>query len=322
MLRVFLCIALIASFNCPTAVAEEEADSFSGILQTELRGTFGKITDYVQANPKAADAEQAWQWLFTTALQHGLELDALELASAYRTGPGSNQTTRALAQQITILGSAKSGKGNEAVELFAAQLRFSRVNAGGPQIEFGKRLATELCMARDFAAAREVYSQISSRFFLNADVRAMCENKSAKTELIDQPAPEINVADTAGETVDLTALNGKVTLIDFWATNCPPCIEEMPNLKRLYSRYHEKGFEIVGVSLDGDQSIVDQFTQSRKIPWRMIVDEADVRTLRERYQVRLIPSLYLIDQAGNVVQFDVKGANLKKSIETLLNSDS
>ena len=185
-------------------------------------------------------------------------------------------------------------------------------------IDFGRRFATQLRMARDFDAAREIYSQIANRFFLNADVRGVCDNLTAKIDLVDKPAPEINVPDTAGEMVDLSSLSGKVVLIDFWATNCPPCIEELPNIRRLYEKHRERGFEIIGVSLDGDESVVAAFTQRMQMPWRQIVNDSDVTALRENYLVRTIPTLMIVGPDGNIAQFDVRGRDLQQSIEKLL----
>ena len=156
---------------------------------------------------------------------------------------------------------------------------------------------------------------------MNPDVRKLCENKITKLDLIDETAPEFNVNDTKGQTVSLSDLNGKVVLIDFWATFCPPCIAELPNIKRLYSEYHGKGFEIVGISLDGDDSVVARFTEQSKMAWPQIVDQQDVEALRKKYHVDTIPSLYIIDRKGNLRWGDIKNADAEKAIQLLLKED-
>lgn len=319
MPRVYLTVFLILLSGRSIAAADGDSSAtFEGILAAEQRRTFERITHYVAEHPDAADAFAARQWLLMAALDHGLEADAVAHADAVLTEPMVMEPLKTLAQQVRVIGLAKGGKNDEAVQEFAGLLRFARLSSGGAMIDFGRRFATQLRMSRDFTAAREVYSQIANRFFLNTDVRGLCDNLTAKIDLVDQPAPDINVPDTAGETVDLSALSGKVVLIDFWATNCPPCIEELPNIRRLYEKHREQGFEIIGVSLDGDESVVEAFTQRMQMPWRQIVNENDVQTLREKYLVRTIPTLIIVGPDGNVAQFDVRGRDLQHTIEKLL----
>lgn len=318
MLRVFLCAFAIQTSAHGLTLAADEPASFESILSAEQRRTFERITQYVSDHPDAADAFAARQWLLMAALENGLEADAVSHADAVLAEPMVMEPLKTLAQQVRIIGLAKGGKNDEAVQEFAGLLRFARLSSGGPMIDFGRRFATQLRMARDFDAAREIYSQIANRFFLNADVRGVCDNLTAKIDLVDKPAPEINVPDTAGEMVDLSSLSGKVVLIDFWATNCPPCIEELPNIRRLYEKHRERGFEIIGVSLDGDESVVAAFTQRMQMPWRQIVNDSDVTALRENYLVRTIPTLMIVGPDGNIAQFDVRGRDLQQSIEKLL----
>lgn len=296
----------------------DSTESFENVLGAEQRRTFERITKYVADHPDAADTFAARQWLLVAALENDLEADAVAHADAVLAEPMVMEPLKSLAQQVRVIGLAKSGKNDEAVQEFNGLLRFARLSNGGAMIDFGRRFATQLRMARDFAAAREVYSQLANRFFLNADVRGLCDNLTAKIDLVDHPAPEINVPDTAGETVDLSTLGGKIVLIDFWATNCAPCIEELPNLRELYSRYRERGFEIIGVSLDGDESLVSAFTQRQQMTWRQIVNENDVAALREKYLVRTIPTLMIVGPDGKVAQFDVRGRDLQHTIEKLL----
>ena len=310
---------MTAATPTSTCFADEApAATFNSIITKQTRATFDLVARYVAENGEAADAERAWQWLFLTSLEHGFEQEAVELAQTYIKSPNASAATRGVAQQTLAIGLAKSGKSDEAVELFTSQLRFARFQSGGALIEFGRRLATELQLARDFGAARHVYEEIASKFFLNADVRSLCENRIKKMDMIDQPAPEVEGSDIAGGTVSLASLQGKVVLIDFWATNCPPCLEEMPNLKQIYTDFHDDGFEILGISLDEDPSIVEQFTARAEIPWPMIVERGTVDTLRASYFVPTIPSLFVVDQSGKLHQFDVRGNNLRRVIEKLL----
>ncbi len=95
----------------------------------------------------------------------------------------------------------------------------------------------------------------------------------------------------------------------------------MPNIKQLYAQLHDKGFEIVGISLDGDDQLVEQFSKQAGMTWRQIVDRQSVETLRERYHVRTIPSLYILDKKGTISQVDVKGRDLRRTVTELLEKE-
>jgi peroxiredoxin len=317
MLALRNTVAPFLAFALLTLPLQAE-DGFDSILESQTRATFDKIAAYAKANPEAADADRAHRWLFATAVSAGLEAEAVELADAYLKRESQDAATASGAQQVRMFGLAKSGKAEAAVEMYLGQLKFSRFQSGGPMIELGLDLATAMRMAREFEGARAIYDAVGQKFFLNTNVQERCRNKAQKLDLLDAAAPSLTGTDLKGESVDLASLKGKVVLVDFWATNCPPCIEEFPNIKTIYSELHDEGFEIVGVSLDGDASLVESFTGRMKMPWRQIVDETTVEGLRKSWHVRTIPSLYVVDRSGKVSQCDVKGRDLRTTIEKLV----
>ncbi len=72
-----------------------------------------------------------------------------------------------------------------------------------------------------------------------------CENRLRKLDLVGQQAAELELTDLSGKQVSVLAARGGVLLIDFWATNCPPCLAEFPKLKQLYADYHQKGLDVM-----------------------------------------------------------------------------
>ena len=104
---------------------------------------------------------------------------------------------------------------------------------------------------------------------------------------------------------------GKVVLVDFWATWCPPCIEFLPKIKRAYIDYHAKGLEIVGVSSDGDlQALKDFLARNKDMPWPQLVNskanpEDPLHPLARQFGLRL-PSMFLIDRKGVLREVDAE----------------
>ncbi|MBI1830399.1 MAG: redoxin domain-containing protein [Planctomycetes bacterium] len=176
----------------------------------------------------------------------------------------------------------------------------------------------------DLEIAREVlkdYIKIfagSSNKQIAAAAPRMFEKSLKDLDKLGKPM-EVTGKLTNGKDFDLAKLKGKVVLVDFWATWCGPCIAELPNMERAYAKYHSKGFEIVGISLDrpGDEEKLTAFMESRDMPWPCINIE-DSRKLANQYKVNAIPYPVLIDQAGNVVSFRARGAQLDRLLERLL----
>lgn len=107
-----------------------------------------------------------------------------------------------------------------------------------------------------------------------------------------------------GRQVNLEKLRGMIVLIDFWATWCVPCVKELPELAALYSRYHLKGFEIVGISLDAaaDRGKLERFVASRNIPWPQHFDGQGRRNAYAvQYGIKSIPAKVLLDREGRVL---------------------
>jgi thiol-disulfide isomerase/thioredoxin len=113
---------------------------------------------------------------------------------------------------------------------------------------------------------------------------------------------ELKLAATDGRSIDLASLRGKVVLVDFWATWCGPCVEEMPAVRALYQKYHDQGLEIVGISLDQDPQALAQFVKTNAMPWPQSCDgKSFTGSVPQRFGVAAIPSMWVFDRKGLLV---------------------
>jgi thiol-disulfide isomerase/thioredoxin len=104
-----------------------------------------------------------------------------------------------------------------------------------------------------------------------------------------------------GRQVDLSQLRGKVVLVDFWATWCPPCVAISPDILGLYKKYHDQGFEIIGVSADTDKQALINFTKKEGAPWPQYFETSQDNVLLEKLGIDSFPTLWLVDKKGVVV---------------------
>jgi peroxiredoxin len=129
--------------------------------------------------------------------------------------------------------------------------------------------------------------------------------------------------DLSGKTIRLSDLRGNVVLLNFFATWCSPCREEMPTLEKMFQAYHHKGVVVLGVAGDiKGQEVVEPFVKKYNVTFPVVLDDENV--VWRQYGVRGIPTVYLFDRQGKIASMYVGGANWDSEeahalIEQLLN---
>jgi cytochrome c biogenesis protein CcmG/thiol:disulfide interchange protein DsbE len=146
---------------------------------------------------------------------------------------------------------------------------------------------------------------------------------SERADALDAGAkmPEIGLKDLSGQTVSVASLAGKVVVIDFWATWCAPCREELPMLQKLYKKYGSQGLVVVGVSVDKEVDNIKQFMQKMPLSFPIVHDSA--HGVSGKYSPPRMPSSYVVDRKG-IVRFVHGGyraedaSEFEKQVQTLL----
>ena len=150
--------------------------------------------------------------------------------------------------------------------------------------------------------------------------RPVKQTQAVKEDTSRKHAPDFALKDASGQTVHLADYKGKVVLLDFWATWCGPCVIEIPWFTEFERKYKDRGFEVVGVSMDDDGwKAITPFVAKKKMNYRILL--GDDKTGDQFGGLEALPTTFVIDRAGRIASVHVGLANKKdfeNAIEQLL----
>jgi len=165
-------------------------------------------------------------------------------------------------------------------------------------------------------AARAMINLNAIQVHVNQGLGYLYELKSLN---VGQEAPHFQIKTVQGPSLSAPQ-NNKITLLEFWATWCGPCMGEIPHLKSIQSKYSTNNLQIIGISLDTDLEKLKQFIHQKRMSWPQIIQpKAWDDKITKEYNVIGIPKTYIIGQDGNIIAKDLRGEKLEKKIANLIN---
>jgi thiol-disulfide isomerase/thioredoxin len=200
---------------------------------------------------------------------------------------------------------------------------------GSPRRKFAEQQFLDVRSRAEPAAAEARARRLREESTVNPALAEMAAGVLAVAEARREPlALRFTAAD--GREIDLAALRGKVVLVDFWATWCKPCMDEMPNVRRVYEAYRDRGFEVVGISFDkapGESpraiektaAQVAEFARANGMSWPIHYDGRYWdNEIGRRFAIRMLPTVFLLGRDGRLVTTDAKGEKLEPAVRSLL----
>ena len=258
-----------------------------------------------------------------------IEVKVGEFKKGLITGSATEDEDRALYKAKTLITNREDSL-NNALEKIRAQLKAARETDKQFDIDYVKTHPQSLIAANILDIYATTWGKETTAALyknLSAEIKStkygqhisdyISLNKNIK---VGDKFADFEMPDTQGKPVKLSEIKSKYVLLEFWSSQCGPCRESNPDLIKTYNAYKNKGFTILGVSLDENKNHWLKAVKDDKLPWQNI---SDLKGNQNRagliYGVSAVPSNFLIDENGTIIAKDLRGDDLNTKLKALLN---
>jgi peroxiredoxin len=175
----------------------------------------------------------------------------------------------------------------------------------------------------EYPALDSLLSKLSPSIYSSNDYIALVDRvNTLRSVSIGMPAVDFALNDTTGNPISISSFQGKILLIDFWASWCGPCRRENPNVVQLYNDYKDKGFEIIGVSFDESRAKWIDAIHQDQLEWPHVSDLKGWSSAAGKlYAVNAIPATVLLDREGKIIAKGLRGDALRKKLEEIYGAE-
>lgn len=287
--------------------------------------------DALAARSTGAEAEAEALALFRLALDGGLTAEALPAADRCLAAPTPTAEVRGLAALVAASARAARGEDDQALAALGKFLDAeARPDAAGPPqaLGVGEALLRRLTREGRYGLAARACGMIPGR----SKAPGVAEHFEARRRLLSlvgQPAPAFQAVDVDGRPVTLGDYKGKVVLLNFWATWCPPCLDEFAGLNALEAKYRGRGLEVVGVNVDARHEDARELKAVRPVVRHVLIeydvawanvlnDPAAGGDVARTYGVEALPADVLIGRDGKVVAVELGDAGRDAAVARAL----
>jgi thiol-disulfide isomerase/thioredoxin len=312
----------------------KDLEALNAAYHEQLNGVERRwINDLATLAGKATgpEREATYRQLFNLAIARNLCSAAMPAAEQYLAlAPSSGQDVCALATLVKILARAEKGDHDQSLADLGALFKKA---ASGPQpvalpdtdtaLAVGESYLQRLIGSGRYDIARKLCA-IACQNDAPAAVQTHFEARMARLDLVGKAAPPIAGVDVDDRPVSLADYKGKVVLIDFWATWCPPCVASIPALNRLAQKYHDQGLVILGINVDAMHEdvkdiktalpVVRRFLIKHGVSWTNLLNGQGAGDFATAYGVEEIPAGFLLDRGGKIIAVDQSGEELERAI--------
>lgn len=180
---------------------------------------------------------------------------------------------------------------------------------------------SDIIKGESYEKGKELYELLSSRIQDSYYGRILKRHTDAlAVSALNVPCPDFVATDESGNKISLDSLKREIMVLDFWASWCGPCRQEMKNLKEQYAEFKDKGVRFMSISLDNSEESWKKACEEEQIPWLSVRDDNgwSKSEIRKLFGIQSIPFVVLLDKKGNIVAKNIRRNSLREKIMELL----